>query len=110
MRRIFLTGLAVLLLAGLLPGVGELVENVVHLATQGHLAHAEANGDTHGPLDAEHGCTGALHICSCCVSVSYLAGKVPTTGPGIPLPTSREPEGVRIGAFPPRGLDHPPKA
>ena len=105
-----MTCLAVLLLAGLIPGVGELVENVVHLATRGHLAHAEANGDTHGPLDAEHGCTGALHVFSCCVSVSYLAGKGASIDPGVSLPTSREPEGVRIGTLPPSGLDHPPKA
>jgi hypothetical protein len=110
MRRIVVTCLVVLLLGGLIPGVSEFVENVVHLATQGHLAHAAADGDTHGPVDAEHGCAGVLHVCSCCASVSCLVAQSALIAPGLSLPPSTETDDVRIGTLPSSGLDHPPKA
>lgn len=61
MRR----GLVFVLLLALAPGLGEVVENVVHLVVHGHLAHAEAQGDHHAERLPEHGCSGTFHLCSC---------------------------------------------
>ena len=66
------TAVAVLLLAVLTPGVGELLENAVHLAQHEHLAHGAPEGDTHDQPGPEHDCTGALHLCSCCATLSVL--------------------------------------
>lgn len=57
----------------ILPGTGELVENVAHLALEGHFAHAEADGDHHPPSGPEHDCTPTLHLCGCHASLA-LAG------------------------------------
>jgi hypothetical protein len=52
-------------------GVGEAVENIVHLSAHGHAAHAAPSsaasprqGDSH--QDIEHGCVGHFHVCPCC--------------------------------------------
>ncbi len=81
MRRILFIGITILLLSALVPGVGEILENAVHLATEGHFAHAAADGDHHESPGPEHGCNGTMHLCSCCVSPSFA----PTQGlPQIP--------------------------
>lgn len=48
-------GLVFVLLFALAPGVGEVLENVAHLLTQGHWAHAREHGDDHAQRGAEHG-------------------------------------------------------
>ena len=101
---------SVLLLLGLTPGASELLENTVHLAQHGHLAHSVSDGDTHGPLDAEHGCAGTFHLCSCCVGISCLTSQSATLAPRLALPASHESNGTRIETLPSSGLDHPPKA
>jgi len=61
---------AALLIYTMMPGAGELTENVVHLVTSGHGAHALNDGD-HQPRGAEHGCSGTFHVCSCCHVVAF---------------------------------------
>lgn len=58
-------GLVFLLLLALAPGFGEVVENVLHLLTEGHAAHARSHDDDHAAKGPEHGCTGTFHMCSC---------------------------------------------
>jgi len=63
--------ICVLLLCAILPGLSECIENVVHLAENGHSAHSEPAGDAHAPPGPEHGCTGTFHLCSCCSSPGF---------------------------------------
>lgn len=51
------------------PGVGELVEDAVHVALDEH-GRGHASGEIPCP---EHGCTPTSHHCSCCVSLSVDA-------------------------------------
>lgn len=80
--------LTFLLVLALMPGVPELLENLEHLAQDGHLAHSFAPGDVehtdpsdhdddqhaeqHAALDAEHGCTPMTHHCGCHASVPVI--------------------------------------
>ncbi|HEX9733771.1 MAG TPA: hypothetical protein VGG06_17505 [Thermoanaerobaculia bacterium] len=70
-------GLAAVLLLALVPGVSEIVENVVHLAVEGHAAHARPSGDQHSEPGPEHGCNGTFHLCSCHHSLSFLPAVAP---------------------------------
>jgi len=63
--------LALLLVFVLTPGSTEIVENAVHLATDGHMAHAIDDAD-HTSEGGEHGCSGVIHSCGCHGSVSFL--------------------------------------
>ncbi len=64
----------------LLPGWGELLENVEHLVRDGHPAHAvaadahdeDAGHAGHDALEAEHGCTPMTHLCGCHASVPVV--------------------------------------
>lgn len=47
------------------PGVAEAAENLVHVVTDGTLAHS-AHDDEHEHDDGEHGCTATFHACGCC--------------------------------------------
>jgi len=70
--------LIMLLALGLAPGLGEVVESAVHLATAGHLAHSDAD---HGDLDdqgSEHGCGTTEHRCGCCASQVVATAPVAT--------------------------------
>ncbi len=69
MRR-FAGFIASLLILGMTPTV-ELLENVVHLAFEGHTAHALPDLE-HEKEGAEHGCSGTFHICSCHTSPVFL--------------------------------------
>jgi hypothetical protein len=67
------------LAAGLAPGLGEIAESVVHLATSGHLAHSDADHGDLGNQGDEHGCGTTQHHCGCCASqvvASAHAGEV----------------------------------
>lgn len=77
-------------------GVGETVENVLHLVAHGHTAHdtdhasadhATANhGDAHS--DLEHGCAEHFHVCPCC---AHPVMAHPALGLSVPLaPASAE--------------------
>ena len=61
---------ALLLVFCLTPGAAEIVENVAHLATDGHMAHAIDDGD-HAPEGDEHGCSGTVHLCACHSSTCF---------------------------------------
>ena len=62
--------IAVLTVYCMIPGSGEIIENVLHLAQHGHTAHAFDDED-HEREGAEHGCTGTVHVCSCCQSPAF---------------------------------------
>lgn len=69
--------LTLVLIVSLMPGLGEILENVEHLLHDGHLAHAtshERDEHTagHDTLIAEHGCTPVSHICPCHISVPAI--------------------------------------
>lgn len=71
MRRI-LPYMAVLMVYLMTPAGGEITENVVHLLTKGHTAHA-IDDDAHEPDSPEHGCSGPFHVCSCHSSTAFTA-------------------------------------
>jgi hypothetical protein len=87
--------LCALLVLGLLPGSHELVENLVHLAHDGHLAHSETHEvvaeSEHCEPDAEHGCTPLSHQCDCCISLVGL----PDLPQVVVLPVVATPEASR---------------
>jgi len=70
--------LALVLINGLVPGLGEVVESVVHYAAEGHLAHSEADHGDLGDQGDEHGCGTTEHRCLCCASQPLSAP--PVTG------------------------------
>ena len=109
MRRFAAMAITALLLWALVPGLEEVFENAAHFAREGHSAHAEADGDRHEPSDTEHGCTGAMHLCSCCVSLSYLPAHATSQGPewGLRSLGSHPPSVAIAGA--PHGVYHPPR-
>ena len=70
--RIGLKLLVLLLGWQMVPGMTEIVENIVHLAQNGHLAHAIDDAQ-HAPEGDEHGCSGTFHLCQCHSSASFLS-------------------------------------
>lgn len=60
-----------LLVFVLTPGAAEIVENVAHLAADGHLAHA-VDDDDHAPEGDEHGCSATMHLCACHSAPCFL--------------------------------------
>jgi hypothetical protein len=63
---------------GLAPGLGEVVEAAIQLATASHLAHAEADPCDQGDRGCERGCGAAVHHCLCCASQAIAAPQVVT--------------------------------
>jgi hypothetical protein len=63
----------IFLLHCLVPGLGELVETVVHKITTGHFAHSAGEPHDEGSNDGEHGCTPTAHRCHCCSNQPALA-------------------------------------
>ena len=61
------------LLNGLVPGLGEVAESVVHWAVEGHLAHSDADHGDLGDQGCEHGCGTTEHHCLCCASQPLAA-------------------------------------
>jgi len=53
------------------PGMTELAENLVHLVTTGHSAHA-IDDEQHAPEGDEHGCTSTFHVCQCHSSAPFV--------------------------------------
>lgn len=107
MRRI-LPYVAAVLIYTIMPGAGELTENVVHLVISGHAAHALNDGD-HQPRSSEHGCSGTFHVCSCCHVVAFsplsddLECDVPVVRTGYVQPCAERlrSSGYRDGIFRP---------
>lgn len=90
----FMRFLLVMWLAiGLAPGLGEVAETVVHLATSGHLPHTDADRGDLGDQGHEHGCGTTQHQCGCCASQSVaMAPQLQVAGSSVPSP-AREPQG-----------------
>ncbi len=65
-----------IMVLSIVPGMPELVENAVHLAVDGHVAHAESHpeGDpeAHPVCEVEDGCTTSMHHCGCHVSTPVV--------------------------------------
>lgn len=61
---------------GLVPGLGEVVETALQLASAGHLAHSDA--DLGDPCDqgCEQGCGATEHHCLCCATQAVAAPAV----------------------------------
>jgi hypothetical protein len=109
MKRIAVIGITALLLWALVPGLGEILENAVHLAQEGHSAHAAADGDYHQQSGAEHGCTGTVHLCSCCVSLSFLPTQAIAQDPDLALQRFIARTRTHAPAGNPRVVYHPPR-
>jgi hypothetical protein len=74
--------LTLLLCISLMPGWTELLENLEHLAHDGHLAHLVGHDEGedvagHEALEAEHGCTPVRHTCGCHTSVPVILPDAP---------------------------------
>lgn len=110
MKRFATSCLLLLLLWALAPGVGEAVENAVHLVLEGHTAHAEPDGDRHTPSGPEHGCTGVMHSCSCCVSQSFLPNQYATLVPTQSWQRLADHDRVQLPTASGGGIDRPPRA
>jgi len=70
-----------MLLWTLVPGLVEATEDAVHLAVTGQVLSIDVHAGEAGDSDAEHGCTGALHLCTCHVSptgLCALRARIPT--------------------------------
>ncbi len=78
------TILVVVLALGLSPGLMELIEDGVHLVTDGHDDHAE--GERACP---EHGCAPTSHRCECCVAHPVLASRAANEVPNAPMRSHR---------------------
>jgi len=98
------------MLLALVPGVGELLENTMHLVLEGHMAHAAPDGDSHTPWGDEHGCTGAMHFCSCCVSQTFIQTHVVAQLPEQPYRQLGAQDRVQLPASSNSGIYHPPRA
>jgi len=90
------------------PGLSELVDDALHLVRTGHTEHAAGH---HDGEDAEHGCTGTFHTCSCHQSATFLPGpgapelaESSAVDRGSPSHEGGAADGVR------RGLLRPPQA
>ena len=100
---------ALILVLAIMPGSLEVFESAFHLMTEGHLAHAAADGDHHeeGP---EHGCTPIFHVCGCHASLSFVG---PQVVPKVCLRASFAVVALTPVA-PPSGfwpsIDHPPRS
>jgi hypothetical protein len=60
--------LVLLLVHGLVPGLAEIGEAVVHYARTGHVAHTADDAGDLGHQGAEHGCGTTQHRCACCAT------------------------------------------
>ncbi len=76
--------LVLALIHGFVPGLGEIVETVVHYAVEGHLAHSAADQGDLGDVGHEHGCGGAQHLCDCCFSQAFVAQPVASASRALP--------------------------
>lgn len=58
--------LVLMLVHGLVPGLAEAAEAVVHYVRAGHVAHTAADKGDLGDQGTEHGCGATQHHCTCC--------------------------------------------
>jgi hypothetical protein len=79
-------------LHGLVPGLREVVESVVHYASTGHLAHSPGETDL-GHQGPEHSCGVTLHACGCCAGQPVLDELASASFPQDPPTPSRVRQG-----------------
>lgn len=101
---------ALVLALAMVPGAFELVENVLHVVSEGHLAHAVSHDDEHEPSGPEHGCSLVFHFCGCHASLALWNAPPP---PAIALhaagdPSPRISERLLTGVW--KSIDRPPQA
>jgi hypothetical protein len=60
--------LVLTLVHGLVPGLAEAGETVVHYVRTGHVAHSPADRGDLGDQGPEHGCGSTQHHCTCCAT------------------------------------------
>jgi hypothetical protein len=60
--------LVAMLLHGLVPGLAEAGEALVHYVRTGHVAHTAADRGDLGDQGPEHGCGTTQHRCTCCAT------------------------------------------
>lgn len=60
--------LVLMLVHGLVPGLAEAGEAVVHYVRTGHVAHTPADKGDLGDQGPEHGCGTTFHHCTCCAT------------------------------------------
>ena len=77
------------LAVGMTPGLGEVAETVVHLATSGHLAHSDADQGDLGNQGDEHGCGTTQHLCGCCASQVVASAARPALSVALALVTGQ---------------------
>jgi hypothetical protein len=110
MKRAAVSGITLLLLWAIVPGVGEILENAVHLVREGHFAHATPDGDHHDPSGPEHGCTGTMHLCSCCFTLSALPSGATPEVPNLESRQFVAQTSVHLPTVSAGGVYHPPRA
>src|SRR5690242_6745500 len=99
-----------MLVNGLVPGLAEVGEAVLHYTWTGHLAHtADDRGDL-GDQGCEHGCGTTQHHCACCATTQAVA---PSCGVVIDSPASDTteplaPVGIRVASREPMRPFRPP--
>lgn len=113
-RKVTKVLLVTCLVWGLTPGLAVAAENLWHVARTGHTAHdAEAAepGDDHGPVDSEHGCSGAVHFCFCHHSLTSPPAWLALDAPIAMLPERAACATGRIPSDPVlSGLERPPRS
>jgi len=107
MRILLMMWLAI----GMVPGLGEFAETVVHLATSGHLPHTDADHGDLGDQGHEHGCGTTQHRCDCCASQSVaMAPQLQVAGSSVPTPAQEPRCGVLASIHEPTPPFRPPIA
>lgn len=64
--------LLIALVNGLVPALGEAVEDAVHYVRTGHVAHWADASDAPCDGSREHGCSDTEHHCACCPGAPVL--------------------------------------
>jgi hypothetical protein len=102
--------LAIWMVFGLVPGLGEVVETAVHLATSGHLAHTDADHGDLGDEGDEHGCGTTCHNCGCCASQALASDRKLEVPGTVAAPARLTPSAALVSLHEPTPPFRPPIA
>jgi cytochrome c5 len=102
---------ALCLMMLVMPNLTEAAENVWHLLSTGHDAHAVEAGADHAPEGDEHGCSGTSHLCACCHTAPVDSAPRLTVRV-VDAPEQGAPRTIPVGHTSPflSSLDRPPRA
>ncbi len=98
-----------MLVHGLVPGLAEAGETLVHYVRTGHVAHTAADRGDLGDQGTEHGCGTTQHHCACCETqlvAPSTAVVVTTRDAGLERPAA--PAELRLAAREPARPFRPP--